>query len=149
MLSLLKKRRLRTARCLLTDGDRHLLVVHAGGGRDRHPRWGLPGGHIDFGERPDAAVRRELFEELELEVGDLEEIGDWSFRGAWHRVYTAPLPGPIARYDRAELLDIGWHRMEEVAAFAQRGMLHAGYEIEVVRRLREADASPDRRRATG
>lgn len=135
MLSLFKKRRLRTARCLLTDGDHHLLVVHAGGGRDRRPRWGLPGGHLDPGEAPEDAVRRELFEELHLEVAELQEIGDWSFRGGWHRVYTAPLPAPVTRFDRAELLDIGWHSEGQVAQLAQRGMLHAGYEIEVVQRL--------------
>ncbi len=149
MLSLFKKRRLRTARCLLTDGDHQLLVVHAGGGRDRSPRWGLPGGHIDLGEQPEAAVRRELFEELELEVGDLEEVGDWPFRGGWHRVYTASLPAPIKRFDRGELLDIGWHNLDAVAAFAQRGMLHAGYEIDVVRQLRGPVVMPGERRAAG
>lgn len=138
MFSLLKKRRIRTARCLLTDGAHHLLVVHAGGGRDRRPRWGLPGGHLDLGEKPEEALRRELVEELHLEVSDLEEVGDWSFRGGWHRVYTAALPAPVTRFDRGELLQIGWHDFDAVAGFAERGMLHAGYEIEVVRRLRGA-----------
>lgn len=138
MLSLFKKRRIRTARCLLTDGAHHLLVVHAGGGRERRPRWGLPGGHLDLGERPDDALRRELFEELHLEVGDLEELGDWSFRGGWHRVYAAPLPAPVTRFDRGELLEIGWHDQAGVARLAERGMLHAGYELEVVRQLRGA-----------
>jgi len=146
MLSLFKKRRIRTARCLLTDGAHHLLVVHAGGGRDRRPRWGLPGGHLDLGERPEDALRRELVEELHLEVEELEELGDWSFRGGWHRVYTAPLPAPVTRFDRGELLEIGWHDLDAVASFAKRGMLHAGYEIEVVRQLRGAagELTPER-----
>ncbi len=138
MLSLFKKRRIRTARCLLTDGAHHLLVVHAGGGRDRRPRWGLPGGHLDLGEQPEDALRRELVEELHLEVADLEELGDWSFRGGWHRVYTAALPAPVTRFDRGELLQIGWHDLDAVARLSERGMLHAGYEIEVVRQLRGA-----------
>lgn len=136
MLSLFKKRRIRTARCLLTDGAHHLLVVHAGGGRERRPRWGLPGGHLDPGEQPEDALRRELVEELHLEVTELEEVGDWSFRGGWHRVYTAALPAPVTRFDRGELLEIGWHDLPAVARLAERGMLHAGYEIDVVRQLR-------------
>lgn len=126
---------LKTARCLLTDGERHLLVVHAGGGRDRRPRWGLPGGHVDPGEQPQDTVRRELMEELYLDVTRFDELGDYRFRGNWHRVYTAVLPAPLTRFDRGELLQIGWHTTEEVAALAERGHLHAGYEIDVIRSI--------------
>ena len=130
-----RSRRIRTARCLLTDGDRHLLVVHAGAGRRHNPRWGLPGGHLDPGEDPEAAVRRELEEELELSVGNLEMIDDYSYKGTIHRVYTGLLPRPIERFDTSELLQIGWHTAHEIELFARRGALHAGYEHQVVRAL--------------
>ncbi|HSG90303.1 MAG TPA: NUDIX hydrolase [Pseudomonadales bacterium] len=130
-----RSRRIRTARCLLTDGDRHLLVVHAGAGRHRKPRWGLPGGHLDAGEHPEDAVRRELEEELELRVDALEMIDDYFYKGSLHRVYTAPLPSPILRFDDRELLQIGWHTADEIERLALGGILHAGYEHEVVRAL--------------
>ena len=126
-------RAFRTARCLLVDGDRHLLVVHAGRDRHRNPLWGLPGGHLDAGEAPDTAVRRELEEELYLSVGELTHIDDYSYKGAWHRVYSAAANTPVADFDDKELLDVGWFTIEEVQELADDKVLHAGYEIDVVR----------------
>ncbi len=34
--------------------------------------WGLPGGFLDAGEQPEAALRRELFEEVGLQLDDVE-----------------------------------------------------------------------------
>ncbi|MCH2098890.1 MAG: NUDIX hydrolase [Pseudomonadales bacterium] len=130
---------LRTARCVLVDGDRHLLVVHAGKGRRRNPVWGLPGGHIDPGEAPDRAARRELEEELYLDVGDMQFIDDYAYKGHWHRVYTAPWQLPISNFDDTELLEIGWFTLGEVQGLADRGALHAGYEIDVVRLLARSE----------
>jgi 8-oxo-dGTP pyrophosphatase MutT (NUDIX family) len=114
---------------VLVHQGRFLLVVHHGKVRDR---WGLPGGHIDRGEAPEAAVRRELLEELYIEVGPLRELGDYRYRGHAHRIYTAPLPAPIERFDRYELRRIGWYSRDEVAALGDARRLHAGYEIDVV-----------------
>jgi 8-oxo-dGTP pyrophosphatase MutT (NUDIX family) len=130
-----RDRALRTARCLLHDGERYLLVVHAGGNRHRTVRWGLPGGHIDFGERPEETVRRELREELRLEVEGLELVGDYAYKNGWHRVFFAPAPGPVHWFDEVELLRVGWHTVAEVDVLARQDALHAGYEVDVVRAL--------------
>lgn len=58
-----------------------------------------PGGHLELGERPDAAVLRELREEFEIEVSDLkpllkhvEESGE--YQGIYHS-FVANLKTPI------------------------------------------------------
>ena len=59
-----------TAGAILTDGHgRVLLLKHRfrpGSG------WGLPGGFIEHGEQPEEGLRRELREEIGLEVGRLK-----------------------------------------------------------------------------
>ena len=59
-----------TAAAIVTDGGgRVLLLKHRfrpGSG------WGLPGGFIEQGEQPEEALRRELREEIGLEVAELK-----------------------------------------------------------------------------
>ncbi|MFG1807400.1 NUDIX domain-containing protein [Streptomyces sp. NPDC049040] len=53
-----------SAAALLTDGEGRLLVVKP----TYKSGWNLPGGHVDEGETPRDACRRELREELALDV---------------------------------------------------------------------------------
>ena len=59
---------------LVTHGDRVLLIQRAVD--PEMGKWALPGGFMDAGEMPDAALRRELLEEINLPVtvGDLLTI---------------------------------------------------------------------------
>jgi 8-oxo-dGTP diphosphatase len=55
---------------VLARGDR-VLLCHRGPGAWYPDAWDLPGGHIDGGESASAALRRELQEELGIEIADL------------------------------------------------------------------------------
>lgn len=68
----------KAARAIVIRGD-ELLVVHRNKFGKKYDT--LPGGRIEMGESPEEAVRRELREETELEVGEtrlvfVEEAGD-------------------------------------------------------------------------
>jgi mutator protein MutT len=55
---------------LLRDGDRVLLCHRSPAKRHYPDVWDLPGGHVDPGERPAAALARELREELGIDVAE-------------------------------------------------------------------------------
>jgi 8-oxo-dGTP diphosphatase len=56
------------ATAFLRDGNR-VLLCHRSAQRRWYPNvWDLPGGHVEAGERPGAALARELREELGIEI---------------------------------------------------------------------------------
>ncbi|OWJ68001.1 NUDIX domain-containing protein [Inquilinus limosus] len=98
----------------IRDAEGRLLLVQ----RRREPEaghWGLPGGKVDFGETVEAAVRREIEEELgvELRLDGLLCLVDQIDRAAGSHwvapVYLAAIAAgePVNR-EPAALAAIGW-----------------------------------------
>lgn len=61
---------------VLVDDDGRMVVLVRG----REPgrgRWDLPGGFVDPGETVEEALRREIREEIGLEVAGLRYLGSW------------------------------------------------------------------------
>jgi 8-oxo-dGTP diphosphatase len=54
--------------CALVDPDNRVLVAQRPEGKALAGLWEFPGGKLDPGERPEAALIRELAEELGIEV---------------------------------------------------------------------------------
>jgi 8-oxo-dGTP diphosphatase len=77
--------------------------------------WGIPGGFLNKGEQPEAALRRELREEIGIEVQDVELL----------LARTLPQPRQIEFYFRAralgrpepcsfEIKSAGWFRVDDL-----------------------------------
>jgi 8-oxo-dGTP diphosphatase len=118
----------RSARCILWSGERFLLAVHHSYVPFARDRWGLPGGRIESGESAEAAVRREVDEELGIAVGELLDCGDYAYKGTRHKVFGTRFDGTVGSFDRNEIERIGWHELAEIEAFERDGRLHAGFE---------------------
>jgi 8-oxo-dGTP diphosphatase len=79
--------RKRAAAVIMRDG--RLLMVHersrrSGGGE----WWTLPGGGIEPGETPEEAVRREVFEETGLVVGDARYVLEMPYPSGMTSVFA-------------------------------------------------------------
>ena len=61
------------------ESGRVLLLRHRFRGGSA---WGIPGGFIERGEQPEAALRRELHEEASLEIADVKLFTTRAFRSA-------------------------------------------------------------------
>ncbi len=126
----------RTARAVIQFEDHYLLGVHSSFYfRPRARRWGLLGGRIEWGEDAEDAARRELEEELDVLFAELTEIGSFRYKGARHMVFGASASFRITEYDDRELLDLRWFTLEEVEEMARVQKLHAGYELQAIRRF--------------
>ncbi|MFI8191011.1 (deoxy)nucleoside triphosphate pyrophosphohydrolase [Streptomyces sp. NPDC085946] len=90
----------------LTDGER-LLAARRSAPADLAGRWELPGGKVEPGETADAALVRELREELGVEAEPGERVpGEWPLRPPYTlHVWTARLrpgsaaPAPLQDHD--------------------------------------------------
>ncbi|MFH8285902.1 (deoxy)nucleoside triphosphate pyrophosphohydrolase [Streptomyces antibioticus] len=105
----------------LLDGGR-LLAARRSAPPDLAGRWELPGGKVEPGERPEAALVRELREELGVDAEPVERIpGEWPLRDPYVlQVWTARLrpgsaaPAPLEDHDElrwlapAEIWDVPW-----------------------------------------
>ena len=105
--------RVRGVKCLLTDGERILLVRHTYGDRN----WDLPGGTMRRRELPVDAARREISEELGLEITHWEALGELSsyvyFRHDRLYCFRAELNDPQIELDLGELSTARWFPRDE------------------------------------
>lgn len=113
-------RRLVVGAAIVRDG--RLLAQQRAWPADHAGRWELPGGRVEPGEPPTAAVVRECLEELGVAVEPGRQVGaDVPLPGGrWTlRVYAAAIPDPLATpravehaalrwLTAAELQDIDW-----------------------------------------
>ncbi|MEU3143447.1 MULTISPECIES: (deoxy)nucleoside triphosphate pyrophosphohydrolase [unclassified Streptomyces] len=99
-----------------------LLAARRSAPADLAGRWELPGGKVEPGEAEEAAVVRELREELGVDAEAEERVpGEWVLRAPYvMRVWTARLrpgsaaPEPLEDHDRlrwltpAQIWDVDW-----------------------------------------
>ena len=113
------------------DRDRFLIhasvAVHDPAGRvllvrEAKPvnrgRWNLPGGHVDHGETPAAAARREAAEETGLDLPLAGLVGVYTGAQSVRFVFRAEAGAAATPRAGDEILDVRWATWAEVAAYA-------------------------------
>lgn len=59
-------------------------------------QWALFGGHLEEDENPEAALRRELVEELEFTVGDVRFFGRFECDNVMRHIFVSNLHVPVS-----------------------------------------------------
>jgi ADP-ribose pyrophosphatase YjhB (NUDIX family) len=108
-------------KAVVRHGDRVLLVRHAYGHRRQ---WDIPGGFVREDEEPEAALRRELAEELGLHPRDARLIASTPSRIDNKReilhVFSAEVDSEATTPDAAELADVRWVPRDALPGDASR-----------------------------
>jgi 8-oxo-dGTP pyrophosphatase MutT (NUDIX family) len=105
-----RRPRTRGVKCIVRDGDRVLYVRHTYGDRGA---WELPGGSLRRREEPAAAARREMSEELGIDLAGLRqvariEVAGYHKRADLHAFAARVPPGVALRLARAEIAEARW-----------------------------------------
>lgn len=93
--------------CVVEHDGKWLLIRNTYGDR----RWTFPGGGVNRGETAEAAVRREIREEVGIELAGVREIGVYeAISKANDRVtcYRASVDSPRFRVDGVEVAEARW-----------------------------------------
>ncbi len=98
---------------LVTRGQHCLLARHA---RSRQPVYTCLAGFVEVGERPEDTLRREVFEEVGIHLGDLRYFASqpWPFPGQLMLGFFADYAGGDIRIDGHEILDAAWYTYDQL-----------------------------------
>jgi NAD+ diphosphatase len=121
---------------VVDDDDRLLMARGAGWGEGRYS---VLAGFVEPGETLEAAVAREVREEVGVEVTDVRFLGDqpWPFPTSIMLGFTARARGTELTLQDSEIADARWFTREELVAGVASGELFTSPRLSISRWLVE------------
>jgi NAD+ diphosphatase len=121
----------------VVDADDRLLLGHNPAWPDG--RYSTLAGFVEPGESLEAAVRREVAEEVGVVVGEVEYLGSqpWPFPASLMLGFAARAVDPTISTDDVEITDARWFTREELRSAAAAGDVLLPSGVSIARRLVE------------
>ncbi|NOT46693.1 MAG: NUDIX hydrolase, partial [Acidobacteria bacterium] len=85
--------------------------------------WGLPGGFLEHGEQPEEGIKRELREEIDLELFDLKILRVRTVGSHVEILFTASASGE-PKISSNEIKSFGWFRHGELPAEMNQSQMY-------------------------
>jgi ADP-ribose pyrophosphatase YjhB (NUDIX family) len=99
---------------VIQQGDAILLVRHTYG----HKQWTFPGGGLARGESAEAAIRREVYEEVSVSLQQLQHLGAFDTTISYKRdhveVFAGVAPDRQVTIDPGEILEARWFQPQDL-----------------------------------
>lgn len=100
---------------IIYQDDRYLMQLRDNDPKIIHPGvWGLFGGHLDPGEEAEAGLKRELKEEINYSVTQLNKFGCYADPRIIRHVFSCPLVVNIEELELNEGWDMGLLTFEQI-----------------------------------
>lgn len=88
---------------------KHLIRANRSG-------WGLPGGFLNPGEQPETALKRELKEEVGVDITDVQLIKTRTIGSHVEIIYVCRAKNTNARPQTSEIINARWYQIDEIEA---------------------------------
>lgn len=117
-------------KCILIHENQTLLIRHTYGSQ----LYSAVGGGIKAGENPEAAIKREIYEEVGLTVHNLHQVGTiiWDAENKHDTitVFVASTDSTVLTIDQAEIMEATWFEItdlpDDLSPLLQRYLSLAG-----------------------
>ncbi len=96
--------------------------------------WGIGGGFLDSGEQPQAAIKRELCEEVGVEIENLQFVQVWTIGNHVEIIYRADAKTEVVAPQSKEILEARWFSLNELPPEMSNSQLRL---IKLAREVRE------------
>jgi 8-oxo-dGTP diphosphatase len=97
--------------------------------------WDLPGGHLMPGESPETCVRREMIEEMELELGEIHLFKEYKWEDLHEFIFWKEIELAPSEIELHEGQKAGYFTLEEIKtmrlAFHYNGVLREFFSLVV------------------
>ena len=111
------------ARCILVY-EHHILLIRQTYGDQL---WTLPGGGLAKGELPEAAVRREVQEEVGISLSAVKYVGQFVSTQTYNvdtvYVFSAPTLSPACTIDPGEIGEARWFASEALPRVSEKSRI--------------------------